>query len=397
MTTRNVGSRSGGRTVLYPVSRQKRFVERLIQALDFLVPTDGRVVVASFPDLDDSVVSLLRSTGRPGDILVLASDAKKARQRALALGLEVRMVRKGRARGIWSYIRSQVSLSTHGLFGSLRRGPGKTSVTVWHGELGKTVGRAANELPHYFDRVYASNSLSKAWRSAELGVHPDSVVVTGLPRNDWFRSPPTEHPTRARRIVWAPTYRKAASGLARTEGGADLLIDLVRTSLPLITPLLEQHDAELWLRFHPAAAEGLELNDSRVHVATDDALEKAGITFYEFLAASDCLITDYSSLWVDYLLTDKPVVGAMPDADAYLAERAMSLEPYKDWFPGPIVATAERLASEVRGVLTGADPMAPQRRFLRSVFHPSSGEDASRAVWADVNELRAGHARSSRT
>ena len=99
-------------------------------------------------------------------------------------------MRKGRARGIWSYVRSQVSLSTHGLFGSLRRGPGKTSVTVWHGELGKTVARAANELSYYFDRVYASNSLSKAWRSAELGVHPDSVIITGLPRNDCLRALP---------------------------------------------------------------------------------------------------------------------------------------------------------------------------------------------------------------
>ena len=171
----------------------------------------------------------------------------------------------------------------------------------------------------------------------------------------------------------------------------------MRKSLPLLTPVLAQHEAELWLRFHPAAAESLQLNDDRVHLATDDALEGAGITFYEFLADSDCLITDYSSLWVDYLLTDKPVVGAMPDADAYLAERAMSLEPYKDWFPGPIVATAEGLVTEVRGVLTGADPMATQRRFLRSVFHPSSGEDASKAVWDDVSELRAGQASSSRT
>jgi len=397
MTTRHVVSRSGKRPVLYRVSRRKRFIERLIQVLDFLVPTDGTVVVASFPDLDDSVVSLLRSTHRPGNILVLASDPKKARRRAIALGLEVRLVRKGRARGIWSYVRSQVSLSTHGLFGSLRRGPGKTSVTVWHGELGKTVARAANELSHYFDRVYASNSLSKAWRSAELGVHPDSVIVTGLPRNDWFRALPAAQTSRARRIVWAPTYREAASGLPRTEGGADLLVDLVSKSLPLITPVLEQHDAELWLRFHPAAAESLELTDSRVHMATDAALEEAGITFYEFLAASECLITDYSSLWVDYLLTDKPVIGAMPDADQYLADRAMSLEPYEDWFPGPIVATADDLSAEVRGVLTGADPMATHRRFLRSVFHPSSGEDASRAVWADVNELSDQRASSSRT
>ena len=397
MTIRHSASSSRGRTVRYRVSRRKRFVERLIQVLDFLVPTDGTVVVASFPDLDDSVVSLLRSADRPDDILVLASDPKKARQRARALRLEVRLVRKGRARGIWSYVRSQVSLSTHGLFGSLQRGPGKTSVTVWHGELGKTVARAASELSHYFDRVYASNSVSKAWRSAELGVHPESVIVTGLPRNDCFRAVSTGQTTHARRIVWAPTYREAASGLPRTEGGADLLVDLVIKSLPLITPLLEQHDAELWLRFHPAAAESLQLDDARVHLAADDALEEAGITFYEFLAASDCLITDYSSLWVDYLLTDKPVIGAMPDADAYLAERAMSLEPYKDWFPGPIVATAEGLASEVRGVLTGGDAMAPQRRFLRSVFHPLSGEDASRAVWGDVSELRAGHAPASRT
>ena len=81
--------------MLYRVSRRKRFVERLIQVLDFLVPTDGTVVVASFPDLDDSVVSLLRSADRPGNILVLASDPKKARQRARRPGTRGQAREKG--------------------------------------------------------------------------------------------------------------------------------------------------------------------------------------------------------------------------------------------------------------------------------------------------------------
>jgi CDP-Glycerol:Poly(glycerophosphate) glycerophosphotransferase len=74
----------------------------------------------------------------------------------------------------------------------------------------------------------------------------------------------------------------------------------------------------------------------------------------------------------------------MPDADQYLSERAMSLEPYRDWFPGPIVASAEGLCAEVEGVLDGKDPAARQRQYLRSVFHPLRTQDAAEAVWADI-------------
>ena len=48
----------------------------------------------------------------------------------------------------------------------------------------------------------------------------------------------------------------------------------------------------------------------------------------------DCLITDYSSIYIDYLLTDKPMIFLPYDRQQYLDGRGMNFD-YDDVTPGP--------------------------------------------------------------
>lgn len=80
---------------------------------------------------------------------------------------------------------------------------------------------------------------------------------------------------------------------------------------------------------HPAQdlahIRALELSNLRF---IDDGLFAAhGITSYEFLACTDALITDYSSVLFDYLLTGKPVGLTFEDIDAYARQPGFAIDP----------------------------------------------------------------------
>ena len=65
---------------------------------------------------------------------------------------------------------------------------------------------------------------------------------------------------------------------------------------------------------------------------TDADLVGAGVTLYGLLGRARGLVTDYSSVWVDYLLTDRPMAFLVADRDAYT--RALVPPDVLDWAPG---------------------------------------------------------------
>ena len=63
------------------------------------------------------------------------------------------------------------------------------------------------------------------------------------------------------------------------------------------------------------------------------------------LAFTDVLVTDYSSIFFDFLAGGRPVLFLAPDINDYADYRGLYLEP-QQW-PGPVVATVAELAAEI--------------------------------------------------
>lgn len=56
--------------------------------------------------------------------------------------------------------------------------------------------------------------------------------------------------------------------------------------------------------------------------------------FYNILNAVDILITDYSSIYFDFLLLDRPIIFTPIDYEEYKHNRGFLLEPFDFWAPG---------------------------------------------------------------
>ncbi len=75
------------------------------------------------------------------------------------------------------------------------------------------------------------------------------------------------------------------------------------------------------------------------------------------LAVADVVVTDYSSLYTDFLATGRPVVFFAPDLEEYRATRGLNV-PLDEW-PGPITSDVESLATAIKAIGTGTadDPV----------------------------------------
>ncbi|CAB4718452.1 MAG: hypothetical protein F2667_09610 [Actinobacteria bacterium] len=360
--------------------RLRRVGERLISQFDRLVPAAAHVVAHSSPDLDDNVVALLRRRPEELRVVVLADDAERARARATALGLEgTEIVARHSRLGLWSYFRSRASISSHGLFGSRTRGRRKQSLGLWHGEFGKQIGSFLGFAPQYYDWVPVSSELARTARAAEFMLDPRHIHVVGTPRQQMLTSVPSP-PNAGPQIVWVPTYRQSGSGIIRTDGDPDAL-DSLDLADPALSDLLDDLDATLWVRSHPLAIPRADSLGPRVRSAGNTDLEATGRTFYELLRTADCLVTDYSSVWVDFLLVDRPMIAFCPDLDTYRDDRGLALEPHDVWFPGPVVTDAVDLLAELRTALTGSERDGA-RRADRAKQLQTAQTDPIEQIWS---------------
>ena len=62
---------------------------------------------------------------------------------------------------------------------------------------------------------------------------------------------------------------------------------------------------------------------------------------YPLLGKTDYLITDYSSVFVDYLTLNKPIGFLLNDVDVYQKGRPLYFEPTKENLPGTVMYTLE--------------------------------------------------------
>jgi glycosyltransferase involved in cell wall biosynthesis len=73
----------------------------------------------------------------------------------------------------------------------------------------------------------------------------------------------------------------------------------------------------------------------------------------DLLAVTDLLVTDYSSIFFDFLASGRPVVFLAPDLQHYADTRALNLAP--DEWPGPVCRDLDELVEIVKQVGTGTE------------------------------------------
>ncbi|WP_435154402.1 CDP-glycerol glycerophosphotransferase family protein [Haladaptatus sp. DFWS20] len=288
-------------------------------------------------------------------------------------------------RGLLANLRAGVVLLTQGHRDvAMPCCAGAKTVLLWHGVPLKMISwdaefpdepapvRALHEyLAGEFDRlVVPDENLTDVFESG-LHIDRDRMIVTRYPRLDALFSTVegSEIGTnetiqnRVRRlsrnhhlVFYLPTFRDDA-----TRSPAEQL------DFHALDAFLEEEDAIFVFKTHPRERFHPPPNLSRV-VRLPEQCDA-----YPLLRYADVLITDYSSVYFDYLALDRPVVFYPYDREQYEETRGLYFD-YDGVTAGPIASEFEELLDALARTLE-SDPDRTARREIRREL----GGDVNRA------------------
>lgn len=253
---------------------------------------------------------------------------------------------------------------------------------IGHGVPLKKVGltRGARGIPANF--TVATSELTKLSFVAAFGVSPESIVISGYPRNDLLIR---EKRNRAalkcrlegnlaefdRVIIWLPTFRTDTRGGHGTNGLAvDNAFQIEGFDVAAFNDLLDKYNVCCIVKPHPLDVKRSDDHvNSNIRIISDEWLFKQGITLYHLAACSDMLVSDISSIMLDYLLLDQPVLCFSTDFDEYKADRGFMYDDLENYLPGKLLRNQDEFMHYLEGILkTGLDPWEGKRKELKDIF-----------------------------
>lgn len=106
-----------------------------------------------------------------------------------------------------------------------------------------------------------------------------------------------------------------------------------------------------------------------IRLIPDDILMEKDIQIYHLLPFTTALITDYSSIAIDYLLLDKPIGFTLDDYDDFSISRGYVFDNPLDYMPGHHIYTFDDLILFLKDVKSGVDPYKNKRSKMLSECH----------------------------
>ncbi len=133
-------------------------------------------------------------------------------------------------------------------------------------------------------------------------------------------------------------------------------------------------DYFLLLRLHPHVADKFSLSDKNQDFVYNfsDYPDLNGL-----LLVSDILITDYSSIFYEYSLLDKPMIFYPYDLELYQKHVRGFYFDYVKFVPGPVVFNTEGIINVLK---TGDFPMDSIDRFKKKSFTFYDGKSTERVI-----------------
>lgn len=263
-------------------------------------------------------------------------------------------------------------------------------INLWHGiAMKKHWLLKKYDLPtthrakaRQFSKVIASSPLDALAKAGSFQKSLDDIWITGNPRSDILMGKALprdllEQEQQLREelkgrlmVLYAPTWRSYGGRFEPFPAGA----------LDRLARILDKNNHVLGLRLHMKD----ELKFKKLY--SSSAFLNLGSERYPetevLLKNTAILVTDYSSIGLDFLLTGRPLLAYWYDLQDYSKKRGF-LWDLVELYPGTKVYTYTELVAALGELVSGEQlpGLAPGYRFARGLFHRySDGKCAERVV-----------------
>ncbi len=270
---------------------------------------------------------------------------------------------------------------------------GQIYIDTWHGIPLKTLGfdipagkvSAGNTARNLLaaDYLISPNPFmtqiyEKAFRME--GLFQGRILEEGQPRNDRFfhtdrkvimdklaKSGVNIDPSK-KLILYAPTWK--GSKYSSPDTSLDAYFELIH----MVEANVDTSKYQVLVKPHQIVYYHIKKNQG-----ITGQFIPATIDTNELLSAVDILISDYSSIYFDFLVSGRPVLFFIPDLDEYLGYRGLYFG--IDKLPGPIARNHKQLGDMIRDVDKAMEPcMDTYRREAAWACPRDDGDVCSRIV-----------------
>lgn len=352
-----------------------------------------QVVFCSFPDYSDNARAVYeemvrRSLDKTYRITWLLNGEPPAELPSAVC------CRQHSLKGMWRYLRAGYVFHTHGLFGN-RPPKRQTVVSLWHGMPLKTIMKL--DATHPADEVFrftctiATSPLFQDVMARAFACDPAQCLLTGQPRNDaLFASSDIlekmgiDRAAYDRLFLWMPTYRRSAMGDVRTDGngGAEEGVAfLTGEQLTALNDELAAMNCLMLIKLHPMQVEIPAESRAFSHIRF---LRKTPGLLYHLVGAADALLTDCSSVYMDYLLLDRPIGFVFDDMAQYEANRGFVFDRPLEYMPGATVEDYDGLCGFLHDVAAGRDAFGEARRRVNEKINTYCDNNSSARLLKEV-------------
>lgn len=251
----------------------------------------------------------------------------------------------------------------------------------------KTVGaltKINNGDEFFFTYFIAPSQLYVPILAKEYCCSEKNIIICNEPMTERIISPKNKYSFNgyAKTLLWAPTFRKS-DYLGYNDSDIEELVPLFfESDYPELNAELEKRNILLIIKLHPSQTVPYneDLIFSHLKVYSHDGFLRANMDLYDLMGQVDGLIGDYSSVSLQFLLTEKVLAFVIPDIEEYKIKRGFVFENIYDFMPGHIIKTKESFYLFLDDFINGIDLYYDERIRLKNVIHYYQDTNACKRI-----------------
>lgn len=403
MSLKNILSRNTKRFILYSVYKPfRRGLYKIPNAIMSLFPMKNTIILESNPDMACNSFEFYRYIIEHDElpdfsVIWLVSDpekycAKGFPDRVAFMEIAPRKI-IDKIKLYYVCNRSKILVDCNRHYRNFKTGKKQLNVYLDHGMPLKDMNnRYGVPLEFYCDYVVSQASFFNQYLEQQYGVSDDQIFVGGVPRNDQFFKADVDlsalYPDIAKfekMIAWVPTFRQI-----KNNGRVDCVSDqplgmpiiYTRDDILSLDECLKVNNTLLVIKPHPVQDLTVlkDLDCSNIRVLYNEQMLASGVQTNEFLKQCDAMITDYSGIYYDYLLTDRPIAITLDDYEEYKSQKGFVFSDPLEILKGDYIYSLDDMKKFIKSVHAGGDYHLQERKEIKNITNEFIDGNSSKRV-----------------
>ena len=269
-------------------------------------------------------------------------------------------------RGLYYFLTSKYFFYSFGKY-PIKPSKKQLVVNLWHGMPLKKIGNLEYGLENidynFFTKLVSSSDLFTPIMKTAFNAKDKQMLLVGNIRNDELFEEKKD-----KNIIWMPTYRNSKNYHDSQDA---FIFSLDESEFEDINTILAEYEYHLYIKLHPLEESQFKFknNYSNIHMLSEDIISQHYGTLYKFLGTTSALITDYSSVFLDYYLLDRPVAFTINDYEEYKEKRGFVFDDIKSLMAGPTISNLEELLKFLLSVINSEDEFYIVRNKVNSIVN----------------------------